>query len=184
MKSDARVRYTRMVIKDAFITLLKQKPPNKISVTQVCELAEINRATFYKHYADCFDLMNTFEDELMEQLQGIMHRAAPQNLEQMFQEIFARIQEKGEIYLTLTSANGDSSFPSRIISLCYDEAIRSGELQSLTASDINQEWIYYFCANGCSGILGHWLETGMTQDTATLARFMSDTLQRLVDASA
>lgn len=49
MKSDARVRYTRMVIKNAFITLLKRKPLNKISVKQVCELAEINRATFYKH---------------------------------------------------------------------------------------------------------------------------------------
>lgn len=184
MKSDARVRYTRMVIKNAFITLLKQKPLNKISVKQVCELAEINRATFYKHYADCFDLMDKFEDELIVQLQGIMHRAAPQNMEQMFQEIFARIQENGEIYLTLTSANGDSSFPSRIISLCYDEAIQRGELQSLVASSKNQEWVYYFCANGCSGILGHWLETGMTEDTATLARFMSDALQRLIVASA
>lgn len=54
---DARVRYTRMITEQSFLELLKQKPVSKITVTELCELAQINRATFYKHYLDVQDLM-------------------------------------------------------------------------------------------------------------------------------
>lgn len=51
-KTDARIRYTQRVLKESFLTLLKQKPVNKITVKEVCEMAELNRATFYAHYSD------------------------------------------------------------------------------------------------------------------------------------
>ena len=42
-KSDARVRYTQRVLKESFLSLLREKPVNKITVKEVCELAELNR---------------------------------------------------------------------------------------------------------------------------------------------
>ena len=65
-KIDARIRYTRRVLKDAFLTLLKQKPVNKITVKEVCELAELNRATFYTHYSDCFALLESIEQDILD----------------------------------------------------------------------------------------------------------------------
>ena len=56
-KTDARIRYTQRILKESFLTLLKQKPVNKITVKEVCEIAELNRATFYAHYSDCFALL-------------------------------------------------------------------------------------------------------------------------------
>ena len=38
-KMDARKRYTQMVLKQSFLTLLKEKPVNKITVKEVCALA-------------------------------------------------------------------------------------------------------------------------------------------------
>lgn len=49
MKTDARVRYTCKVIQDAFLDILKEKPISRITVKEVCDKAEINRGTFYKH---------------------------------------------------------------------------------------------------------------------------------------
>lgn len=43
-KNDARVRYTQRVLKESFLSLLREKPVNKITVKEVCELAELNRA--------------------------------------------------------------------------------------------------------------------------------------------
>jgi len=57
MKTDARVRYTKNVIQESFFKLIKEKPINKITVKSICDLSEINRATFYKYYTDPFDLM-------------------------------------------------------------------------------------------------------------------------------
>ena len=49
-KMDARKRYTQMVLKQSFLKLLKEKPVNRITVKEVCALAQLNRATFYAHY--------------------------------------------------------------------------------------------------------------------------------------
>ena len=61
MKTDARVKYTRMVLKKALLELMQHKPVNKITVKEICERAELNRATFYAHYSDCFDLLESIE---------------------------------------------------------------------------------------------------------------------------
>ena len=49
-KQDRRTRYTRQTIKDTFLELLTQKSFTKITVTEICKNAEINRGTFYLHY--------------------------------------------------------------------------------------------------------------------------------------
>ena len=53
-KDDRRVKYSKMVIKDSFIQLLKEKPITKITIKEICALADINRATFYAHYTDTY----------------------------------------------------------------------------------------------------------------------------------
>ena len=56
-RSDQRTRLTRMLIRQAFTSLLKEKPVQSISVKELCERAGINRGTFYAHYTDIYDLM-------------------------------------------------------------------------------------------------------------------------------
>ena len=64
-KLDARKRYTQMMLKQSFLKLLQQKPVNRITVKEVCALAQLNRATFYAHYSDCFALKESIENELI-----------------------------------------------------------------------------------------------------------------------
>ena len=45
-KQDARVRYTKMMVKSSLLELMQTKPVAKITVTEICEKAGINRATF------------------------------------------------------------------------------------------------------------------------------------------
>ena len=55
-KEDRRTAYSKMVIKEALFELVKTKPLTKISVKEICELADINRCTFYAYYTDIYDL--------------------------------------------------------------------------------------------------------------------------------
>lgn len=65
-KIDRRVLYTKKAIRDSFLDLLEEKPIEKISVTEICKNADINRGTFYAHYADPYELKNSIEKELVE----------------------------------------------------------------------------------------------------------------------
>lgn len=63
--SDLRTKRTRASIKTAFLTLRAKKPLEKITVKELAELAQINKATFYLHYRDIYDLSDQIEDELL-----------------------------------------------------------------------------------------------------------------------
>ena len=57
-KEDKRVIKTKRDLRNALAALLKKKSYAKITVCDICEEAQINRMTFYKHYMDKTDLLN------------------------------------------------------------------------------------------------------------------------------
>ena len=65
---DLRTERTKRSIANAFLELRKQKPLEKISVKELAELAYINKATFYTHYHDIYDLADQMENEFMESI--------------------------------------------------------------------------------------------------------------------
>lgn len=67
-KSDRRTRYTKDVIRKAYLELLHQISWEKISVTEICKLADINRTTFYLHYDTSVAVLEEILNELFEQL--------------------------------------------------------------------------------------------------------------------
>ncbi|MBQ6843461.1 MAG: TetR/AcrR family transcriptional regulator [Agathobacter sp.] len=63
---DLRTERTKRSIANAFLELRKQKPIEKITVKELAELAYINKATFYTHFHDIYDLADQMENEFME----------------------------------------------------------------------------------------------------------------------
>lgn len=62
---DKRIEKTRYAIKSAFMELRTKKALEKISVKELCELANINKSTFYSHYEDIHALSDALEYELV-----------------------------------------------------------------------------------------------------------------------
>lgn len=65
---DLRIKRTRTSISNAFIELRSRKPIEKITVKELADLAFINKATFYQHYRDIYDLSDSLEIELIENI--------------------------------------------------------------------------------------------------------------------
>ena len=65
---DLRIQKTRAAIKSAFLELRRKKPIEKITVTELAKLAEINKATFYLHYSDIYSLTDEMEDEVIDDI--------------------------------------------------------------------------------------------------------------------
>lgn len=61
-KLDPRAMKTRQQIVDAFQQLIQTKHFEQITVKHITELAHINRATFYAHFIDKYDLLETVLD--------------------------------------------------------------------------------------------------------------------------
>ncbi|HVI41189.1 MAG TPA: TetR/AcrR family transcriptional regulator [Anaerovoracaceae bacterium] len=56
-ENDPRVIRTRHLLLDAFIVLVRKKDFTSISVKDIAEYAQVNRATFYAHFQDKYDIL-------------------------------------------------------------------------------------------------------------------------------
>lgn len=63
---DLRVKKTKSAIINAFLQLRAKKPLERITVKELSDIAEINKATFYLHYRDIYDLSEALENELLD----------------------------------------------------------------------------------------------------------------------
>ncbi len=181
MRTDGRVRYTQMVIKDSFVKLLGGKPVNKVTVKEICQLSEINRATFYKHYSDAYDLLEKLEQEFLAELRVTVEESREKGFRHVFALILERMKASGEVYRILSSENGDKNFQERVFALGYQYIEMDTDKQFETLSPVQKKWLYYFLARGCSGILGQWLADGMGDPVEDVVDFADRLIQNTLN---
>ncbi|MFA9466185.1 MAG: TetR/AcrR family transcriptional regulator [Velocimicrobium sp.] len=110
-KLDLRVIKTRNNIKNTFIQLLNEKDFNQITIQNILEKALINRSTFYKHYADKFDLAKTINKEILDDYSSFLdERFMDENRDDLsiIKNIYDRAFEQKDIYCALWTINTDT----------------------------------------------------------------------------
>ncbi|GAX47438.1 TetR/AcrR family transcriptional regulator [Pseudolactococcus reticulitermitis] len=71
-KVDLRVKRTNKLITQAFIKLLRTKTFDKITINDISDEAMINRATFYSHFKDKFDLFEQIIDKFLGEFAAVL----------------------------------------------------------------------------------------------------------------
>lgn len=172
-KADQRVRYTKMVIKNSLLELMRERPISKVTVTDICRKADINRNTFYSHYANQFELLSSIEDELYEDIRQVAGRTM--NLEgsgKLSYEICKYIKANSNICKVLFSENGNKDLLKRILYISHDFNIEKWKNE---AKQIDQklfdDW-YTFTAYGSIAIIEKWVNSGMKESPGKIAAFI------------
>lgn len=146
-KTDARVRYTRRMIKESFLSLLREKPVNKITVKEVCEAAGINRATFYSHYSDCFALMESIEQRLLDDFAQSLGRIGVFDASLLVEAIYEMVEQHGEACRVLIFDGASPTVLSRMIALAKEPGIAAWK-ERLNATDAELEMLFTHLSNG------------------------------------
>jgi len=120
-QTDLRVRRTHKFLQDAMIELIIEKGFDAITVGDIAERAMINRATFYRHYQDKYDLVAKIFEETMNQLVENMkpiHKdtvaGATENPPEIWIQIFEHVAEHTRLYRAMLGRNGSSWFAARM----------------------------------------------------------------------
>ena len=152
-KNDARVRYTRHAIKEAFLSILKEKPVNKITVKEVCELAELNRATFYAHYSDCYDLLESIELELLQEFESSLKLVQSFDVTSLIEAIYAMIEKPDEVCQILVFHGRSPSLLSQMIDLARESSIQSWKKELSHATGDDLEMLYTHLSTGLMNVV-------------------------------
>jgi AcrR family transcriptional regulator len=172
---DLRVKRTHQLILEAMIELTAQKGFAKVTVRDIAKYAGINRATFYRHYQDKFDLLDEYAQTLYElsdappesgpptSSKGIGKQSAP-GMARMFEHIRANAR----FYRVMLGKNGDSAFSEKIRQY-IQKRIRRSLPQELRNEESSLDLYLSYISSGSLGGLIWWLEHEMPYSPEEMA---------------
>lgn len=102
-------------IKASFWDLFQQKPLERISVKEVCDAAGCNKTTFYYHFQDLRELLDTIEEECLpiEAPEMLLQILVASDKEAFIACFLERMGERFEKYCLLLSSHGDPGFAKK-----------------------------------------------------------------------
>ena len=148
-KTDRRVLYTKMFLRDSLLELMREKPISKITPTELCRHASINRNTFYTHYSSTEELLASIEQELFETIRGSIEQlASGRSVSMLIAEICQAIAKNYDLCRVLLSENGDPRFLERLVNLAHDQTLQTWRENGIRADEALQETLYTYSVNG------------------------------------
>lgn len=157
---DRRVKYTKKIIKDTFLNLLSEKDIKKISVSEICTKADINRATFYRYYLDVYDLLDSIEKEFVTELKAAYTPKTDEektisHFSKAMLEVF--LQNK-ELVKILFNTNNNVYFLNNILEVAYERCRERWEKDLPHISEEDMEYATVFIFNGALGVINYWVQ--------------------------
>ncbi|WP_350308612.1 TetR/AcrR family transcriptional regulator [Gracilibacillus phocaeensis] len=169
-KIDRRKKYTLMTLKESFISLLNEKPFTAITVKEICEKADINRSTFYTHFADQEDLLYQIEAEIIEEMNKYLqenelveHRSV-----QMTEKLLEYIEENKDICYTLLHQQIGTNFEKRIMHIAKDFLMN----QTKIPDQEKASYLSTFIISGAIHVIKDWLANDTKQSPEQMAHII------------
>ena len=162
--NNKRRQNTLLKIHTAFIDLLQNQNLEEIRVTDICNLAEINRTTFYANYKDIRALaeeeMNRLEEETVLIFGDGIERSSS---DEILLKLFSHIKNNQSLYKTYFKLGLDGRFlvPENIIS-------KADRYHHSTYGKYHIE----FFRNGLSALIHLWVNNGCPETPEELVSIL------------
>ena len=178
---DRRVVRTKAAIRSAFLRLLGQGVPARITVTDVAHTAKVDRKTVYNYYEGVDAIREELEDELVvlvgNSIEGADFAACAREPLGLLQKVHAALTEQGELSRLLIGAG---TFSGVLQKLSDAVSFRVGQElgDRLAPAEKNYAKMYAdFLTSGILSVYRDWIGAGMQQPLEDVAnrirRFLS-----------
>jgi AcrR family transcriptional regulator len=156
---------------------MKEKSISKITIKELCENADINRTTFYAHYADQYDLLHKIEAETLswmrEALSNLINKTNRNETIKILEGLFQYFIDNSGYLQVLISEQGDPDFQKQLFTLIYQQCGISPlePLATGVTSNTNEDY-FIFVVNGSIGLIQHWFKEGIIRSAKEMAEII------------
>lgn len=181
-KQDLRKIKTRKAIDRAFTKLITEKGFEAMTIKDIAEEAIINRGTFYMHFTDKYDLLESYENTLLGGLYEILSRNIEEDSHKklssgMHRKIaintFNYIDENADKIIALFNNQGENQFEHKVREHMLEYyRIHSDRLIDKNMLRVDIEYLLYYITSAHIGLIRNWLETGRRESSEELASIL------------
>lgn len=187
---DPRAKRTHKLLQEALIELTVQKGFSAVAVSDITKHAGVNRATFYRHYEDKFDLLNQYVQRVYKLLEAPPEDRSPQSSEVNTRQmqlglitIFEHIHANAKFYRVMLGKNGDPRFAEKIRQYVRERIWRSLPPEQQKNDDHIDLYLSYSSSASVGAVLW-WLEHDMPytpEQMATISYQIRSNLSLLLE---
>ncbi|OXM84168.1 TetR/AcrR family transcriptional regulator [Paenibacillus rigui] len=179
-KTDRRILRSKRALREALLSLMERKPFHSISITEIVELANYNRGTFYSNYESKDQLLDDVFSELIRKL--VESFRAPYEKVEVFHihelaansvMIFQHVYQNSSVYTVLLKSDVLPILKQKMFialkQITQEELIYSD-------TDIDQELLAVYGIHALLGLVFYWVESGFEHSTS----YMQDQLIKII----
>ncbi|WP_418199091.1 TetR/AcrR family transcriptional regulator [Alkalihalobacterium sp. APHAB7] len=173
-KMDRRKKYTRMVLKESLMQMLKEKAISSITIKELCEVADINRSTFYSHYSDQYDLLHQIEEEIIQDMTETLtsyNYNEDEEALKMTEKLLEYVATNSDSFLTLFSEHGNSTFQKRVMMLAHEVTVKNMMSTHEVGTKLS-DYLTLFAISGSINVIQEWLKNGMDKTPKEMAELI------------
>ena len=186
-KSESKYFNTAVKMNDALLTILEKKPFEYITVSEICEMAAVNRSTFYLHYENTTDLLAETTKRIIDgflsyfpvDTEIITRKFSDCTLDKLnyisaeyLNPYLSYIREHKTIFstaLTHTNTFGFDNIFQRMFDNIFDPI-----LARFNYPVGDRKYVMMFYLNGINAIVIQWLKDGCEKSNEDTARIIHE----------
>jgi AcrR family transcriptional regulator len=164
---DKRILKTKEKLQSALRILLEKKDVSDITVSSLCEVANINRSTFYVYYSNIQDCFEEITDSIMDEMRTLLQNNLNPSQEGFLLVYFRTARKYKNVFLAIHRQGVHNSTIQKMVDINNDWL--HGELFIPTSSNRLE---YNFIFSGFYGMVEMWLQNGCKESDEQLINIL------------
>ena len=179
-KVDRRIVRTQDAIKKAFLELMSEKNFDNMTIQDISDRANINRATVYLHYLDKFDLLDKIMEEHITNMTNLCESESDLDWIESTVHCMEYLERNYLFFSTMLASEGAPYFRSRFVQHNIEEFKKDVDITNGKNLGQNEDVVVEFVANAYVGVVEWWLKNGMPYPPQEMAEKVGDLLERIL----
>ena len=175
IKEDRRVRKTKKALREGLAELLTKKNIQHITVRELTDKADVHRSTFYANFKDVYELYSHMEDNIIQEIEGIISVDCAFKPRIFFNDLLDYINKNKQISRLFFGGNISTDFFERLIGL-FKNACIDAWCKEYSVTNVTEEIDYcvQFCLSGGLGAIGMWVAKDFEYPMEKLVEMLSE----------
>lgn len=167
---DIRIKRTKKMLNDALLELLEEKPIEKITPTELCRKATINRNTFYSHYRSTADLLDELEDGLLKKVDDSINTGA--SSVEAITALCKMLRANRKLSTVLFLNKSTARIMKKVFDIANKFNMSKMESERNNLSDNYKQMLSSYTIMGSAAVLECWVNSGMAEEPEEIANFI------------
>lgn len=174
MESNIKINKSKLSLKQALLILMKEKSFLKITIKELCKLANLNRSTFYVNYGDINELLFDIHTDFFQGISDVLetsrkapHESSHEECIEKLTEVIKYIEENKETFQLLHSNNKGNLFEKNLLDYYVSLYVKEND-------SYMERYIFMYHAIGSFSLVSQWLQEDIPYPPEKLAKLICE----------